>query len=417
MASQLEGVRVLDLSRILAGPYATQLLGDLGADVLKIERPLQSDLMRTYGPPFLRDRNGVESQESSYYLAANRNKRAATIDIAQERGQELIRQLAQRADVLVENFKTGDLAKFGLDYATISKVNPGIIYCSITGFGQTGPYRRRPAFDGTIQAMSGLMDQTGEPDGPPQRVGVLLVDMATAVYASSAILAALYKRDTKSDDKGEYIDISMLDVGVSMLCERGMNYLMTGQVPRRVGNASLSTMPAQTFSCADGTVFVSAASDDHFDRFCKFVIDRPDLLERFGKHDARLESRAELTTILSEIMAARPMGHWVKLCESHNIVCSPVNNVKQALEDPHVQHRGPTVGVEHALVDGLHILRNPVRFQQAPIETYRAPPVEGQHTCEALKEWLMLSDADLDSLAADGIIHDRSWPSPLTRHA
>jgi crotonobetainyl-CoA:carnitine CoA-transferase CaiB-like acyl-CoA transferase len=398
------GLRVLDLSRIFAGPYATQFLADLGADVVKVEQPGVGDSMRTYAP-YLPDRDGNPTREGTFYLAANRNKRSATVDLSNSGGQDLIRRLAAQADVVVENFKAGDLARYGLDYEHLSAVNPGLIYCSITGFGQTGPYRQRPALDGTIQAISGLMTQNGEPDGPPVRSGVVVVDIVTALYAVSAITAALYRRDTRGGS-GEYIDLSMLDVGVATLSHRALYYLITGELQSRSGSGAAPGVgiPAHVFTTADGAVFISANQDSQYRNFCLGVIDRPDLAERFPTFAQRLTHRPELEAILIDIIRSQPTAHWVRRCEQSNVVCSPVNDVRQALADPQVVHRDMVVRTAHPANDELALLRNPVRFANTALERYDAPPVLGQHTNDVLASWLGLADGEIADLRQSGAV-------------
>ncbi len=401
----LSNIRVLDLSRVFAGPYTTQLLADLGAEVIKVERPRQGDDMRGYGPPFLKDREGKDTSESSYYLAANRNKKGITIDFSQAEGRDLILKLAKRADVLVENYKVGDLARYGLGYTDLKAVNPGIVYCSVTGFGQTGPYKQRPGLDGTIQAMGGMMSLTGDPDGPPQRVGIVAADFTTAMYSAVAILSALYHRDAQGG-QGQYIDMALLDVQVAMLSHRALHYFVSGQVPKRVGTGTPASVPSQTFPCSDGDVFLSAATDPQFERLCHKVIGRPGLLDdpRFRTRLDRFHNKPALIGILNPLMQAQSMKHWVETCEAANIVCSPVNNLAQVFEDEQVLAREMVVKVEHAKADDLRLVRNPIRLSETPITDYAAPPTMGQHTDEVLRDELGLDAAEIARLRAAGIV-------------
>ncbi len=401
----LSNIRVLDLSRVFAGPYTTQLLADLGAEVIKVERPTQGDDMRGYGPPFLKDRDGKETGESSYYLAANRNKKGITVDFSKPEGRALILDLAKRADVLVENYKVGDLARYGLGYEALKAINPGIVYCSVTGFGQSGPYKRRPGLDGTIQAMGGLMSLTGDPDGPPQRSGIVAADFSTAMYSAVAILSALYHRDAQGG-LGQYIDMALLDVQVAMLSHRALHYFISGEVPKRVGTGTPASVPSQTFPCSDGDVFLSAATDPQFERLCRQVIHRPDLPQdaRFRTRRDRFRNKPDLLAILDALLARNPMKHWVDACEAANIVCSPVNNLAQVFEDEQVRARDMVVEVDHVQADGLRLVRNPIRLSDTPIESYTAPPVMGQHTDEVLRDELGLDADEIARLRAAGVV-------------
>ena len=380
----LNGIRVLDLSRIFAAPWATQMLGDLGAEVIKIEHPTKGDDFRTYGPPFLPDADGGDSRESGYYLSANRNKKSAAVDLAAAEGQEVIRKLAASADVLVENFKVGGLAKYGLDYESIKAINPGIVYCSITGFGQDGPYAGRGGLDSLIQALSGLMSLTGEANQEPQKVGMIIDDFATGMYACVAILAALRHREVNGGN-GQHIDLSLLDCGIAMLGPRLQTYLISGEEPGRNGNASFGSAPAQTFPCSDGTIMIQAGGDDQFKRLCK-AIDRPGLIDdpRYASRSKRVENMDTLIPAIVEKLQADSLGNWIARLEAAGVMCSPVNNVGEALENEQVKHRRMIETIRHPLADELNIVRNPIRFSETPIQQYRPPPMIGEHTQEVL---------------------------------
>jgi crotonobetainyl-CoA:carnitine CoA-transferase CaiB-like acyl-CoA transferase len=328
MAGPLTGVRVLDLGRILSGPYATQLLADMGADVVKVERPGgPGDEMRAYGPPFLKDAEGRDTTESAFYMACNRTKRAICVDIASARGQSIIRDLARQSDVLLENFKVGDLARYGLDYAGIRAVNPRIVYCSLTGFGQTGPYAGQPGQDLVFQALSGVMSLTGELDGPPIRVGMAFGDISAGLTAAYAIVSALYHRDARGGE-GQHIDIAILDATVAMLSHRAMAYLQSGQQPQRLGNMTAASFPAQDFACADGAIMLQASQDAHFARFCA-VIDRPDIAEdaRWRLRRDRFRNRAEILGTLQDILKTRTVAEWCEAFGKANVMCAPINDM------------------------------------------------------------------------------------------
>jgi crotonobetainyl-CoA:carnitine CoA-transferase CaiB-like acyl-CoA transferase len=404
MTAPFKGIRVLDLSRIFAAPYATQLLADMGADVVKVEKPGTGDEMRNYGPPFLKDRDGNDTKESPYYLSANRNKRSITINLSDSEGQELIRRLAADSDVFVENFKVGDLKRHGLGYEDIRKINPKIIYCSVTGFGQTGPYSGRPALDGTIQAMGGIMSITGEPDGQPQRVGIVVGDYVAGMHLAWSIASALYSRDANGGE-GRYIDLALLDSLISALSHRAMHYLISGQVPPRVGTGTPNAVPAQVFATADGDVFLSAAGDDQFARLCK-ALDLTHLPAdpRFNSRRGRFDNKPALIAILSEKLAGGTMAHWIDSFAAVNLVCSPVNRLDQVFDDPQVKHRGMVIETEHPQAGPMKLLRNPVRMSGMEDMTYTAPPIMGQHTDEVLKERLGMSVEDIAGLRARGVV-------------
>lgn len=390
MPSQaLSGVRVLDLSRVLAAPLAAQMLGDLGADVIKVERPGTGDEARDYGPPFLKDRTGEPSRDAAFYLSANRNKKSITVDLANAEGQEIIRELARRSDVVIENFKTGTLKKYGLDYESLKALNPKLVYCSVTGFGQTGPLAEKPGYDGVFQAMSGLMSATGHPDGAPGggplKIGISMVDILTSHYACSAILSALYHRDTH-DGAGQFIDMALLDCGIASLSHYAMNYLVSGVLPPRRGNGGFGGVPSQSFRCADRDIFLVAGNDAQFNRFCG-AIERADLATdaRFSTTRARIENRDDLLAILDTEMAKRPAAEWLERLDAAEVPSSPVNDLPDALEHPQVRHRDLLQTTEHPVAGEIQLLRNPIKMSGTPIGDCTAPPIVGQHTTEILQ--------------------------------
>ncbi len=385
----LSGVRVLDLSRVLAAPLAAQMLGDLGAEVIKVERPGAGDEAREYGPPFLKDSAGEPTRDAAFYLSANRNKKSITVDLAKPEGQDIIRELARRSDVVIENFKTGTLRKYGLDYESLKAVNSRLVYCSVTGFGQTGPLAEKPGYDGVFQAMSGLMSATGHPDGAPGggplKIGISMVDILTSHYAVSAILAALYHRDAH-DGPGQYIDMALLDCGIASLSHYAMNYLVSGVLPPRRGNGGFGGVPSQSFRCADRDIFLVAGNDTQFNRFCG-ALERPDLATdgRFSTTRARIENRDALLAILDQEMLKRPAAHWLERLDAAEVPASPVNNLTDALEHPQVRHREMLLTVDHPVAGEIQLLRNPIKLSETPIGDATAPPIVGQHTTEILQ--------------------------------
>ncbi len=390
----LDGVRVLDLSRVLAGPWCTQTLADLGADVVKVERPPSDgqrggDDTRGWGPPFLRDDAGRDTDDAAYFLGANRNKRSVTIDLSHPDGQALVRRLAARADVLVENFKVGDMARYGLDAATLTREFPRLIYCSITGFGQTGPYRERAGYDYAVQGLGGLMSVTGErddrPGGGPQKVGVAVADLFTGLYATVAILAALRHRDTTG--QGQVVDMALLDSQVAMLANLGANYLVTGQPPRRAGNAHQNIVPYQVFEVADGHLILAVGNDGQFERFCR-VAGLPELPadERFATNAARVRHRELLVARLEPVLRSRGRDDWLAALEAAKVPAGPINDLAQVFADPQVQARGMTATVEHPHRRALELVASPIKLSATPPQLRRAPPLLGQHTDEVLQE-------------------------------
>ena len=390
----LAGVRVLDLSRVLAGPWCTQTLADLGADVIKVERPRTAghpggDDTRGWGPPFLQDRDGNDTAEAAYYLGCNRNKRSITIDLAQAQGQALIRRLAADADVLVENFKVGDMARYGLDAPTLLAELPRLVYCSITGFGQTGPYRDRAGYDYAIQGLGGLMSVTGErddrPGGGPQKVGVAVADLFTGMYATVAILAALRHRDATG--QGQHIDMALLDTQVAMLANLGANYQVTGEAPRRAGNAHQNIVPYQVFEASDGHLILAVGNDAQFVRFCE-VADCPELAAdaRFVRNADRVRHRELLVPLLEPVLRSRSKQQWLSALEKAKVPCGPINNLAEVFADPQVLAREMTLPVPHPLTDSLRLVASPMKLSATPVQTRRAPPLLGQHTEEVLSE-------------------------------
>jgi formyl-CoA transferase len=391
-AGALAGIKVLDLSRVLAGPWCTQILADLGADVVKVELPQAGDDTRHWGPPFLRDEQGRDTDQASYFAACNRNKRSVTIDMSTPEGQALIRQLAEQADVLVENFKVGGLRKYGLDHASLAALNPRLVYCSVTGFGQTGPYAERAGYDLLIQASSGMMSITGRADGEPGgggvRVGVALTDLFTGVYASTAILAALRARDTTG--RGQHIDMALLDVGMAILANQASGYLNTDQVPQRQGNTHPSLAPYQDFPTADGAMLLAIGNDGQFARFCE-AAGKPEWASdpRFVRNTARVQHRSVLIPAMEEVTRTRSTADWIALLQDKAVPCGPINDMRQAFEDPQVQARGLRIDMPRAAGDGIaHIagVASPLRLSDHPAVLRHAPPALGEHTVQVLQE-------------------------------
>jgi crotonobetainyl-CoA:carnitine CoA-transferase CaiB-like acyl-CoA transferase len=412
----LAGIRVLDLSRVLAGPWCTQTLADLGADVIKVERPTRDghpggDDTRGWGPPFLKDPQGRDTAEAAYYLGTNRNKRSITVDIAHPRGQALIRRIAEGSDVFVENFKVGDMARYGLDAASLLALNPRLVYCSITGFGQTGPYRDRAGYDYAVQGMGGLMSVTGPsraeiaddaPGGGPQKVGVAVADLFTGMYATTAILAALRHRDRTG--QGQAIDMALLDTQVAMLANLGANYLVTGVAPQRAGNAHQNIVPYQVFEVADGHMILAVGNDGQFAKFCD-VAGRPDLARdpRFMRNADRVRHRATLVPQLAAVMKTRTRADWLGALEAAKVPCGPINDLADVFTDPQVNARGMKVALDHPLAGSLEVVASPMKLSATPVQYRRPPPLLGEHTDAVLDE-LGLGADDIDGLRRDGAI-------------
>jgi crotonobetainyl-CoA:carnitine CoA-transferase CaiB-like acyl-CoA transferase len=401
----LHGVKVLDLTRILAGPYCTQILGDLGAEVTKIERPLKGDDTRRFAPPYLADEQGEESSESAYFLSANRNKKSVVIDLSKPAGQTLVRRLIEMSDVVVENFKTGTLKKYGLSYDDLKSANPRLVYCSITGFGQTGPYATRPGYDFLIQGMGGIMSLTGELDGSPQKVGVSIADLMTGMYAAVAINAAIYH--AKNTGVGQHIDIGMLDVHVAWLANVGMNYLHAGDLGR-LGNDHPNIVPYRPFKSADGQVIIVVGNDEQFRRFCE-IAECPELADdsRFCTNEMRVRNRDDLAEILDPIVAARPSAFWLEELEAQNIGCGPINNLAQVFNDPQVIARQMVHEMRHSVNGGTtaRLLASPIKLSQTPVTYRRAPPVLGEHTVEVMSDILGLEDSEIEELCDLGVLN------------
>ncbi|MFC3148084.1 CaiB/BaiF CoA transferase family protein [Piscinibacterium candidicorallinum] len=405
-AAAMAGVRVLDLSRVLAGPWCTQTLADLGADVIKIERPGAGDDTRAWGPPFMNAHDGEPTRESAYYLGTNRNKRSVTVDIAQPEGQALLRELAQQCDVFVENFKVGDMARYGLDYARLAVLNPRIVYCSITGFGQTGPYKDRAGYDYAIQGMGGLMSVTGErddlPGGGPQKVGVAVADLFTGLYSTIGILAAL--RHAQTTGQGQHLDMALLDCQVAMLANLSANYLVSGKTPQRMGNAHPNIVPYQVFEASDGFLILAVGNDSQFAKFCE-VAGLPDLPKdaRFATNAARVQHREVLVPMLVERFRMRSRAQWLDALEAAKVPAGPINNLAEVFADPQVQHRGLAQVVEHPDRPAQQLVTSPIRLSATPTTQRRAPPRLGEHTDQVLAEFGLTPDR-VASLRAAGVL-------------
>lgn len=403
----LSHLRVLDLSRVLAGPWSGQILADLGADVIKVERPGSGDDTRAWGPPFLKDAQGENTSEAAYYLSANRNKRSVTIDFTQPEGQRLVRELAARSDIVIENFKVGGLAAYGLDYQSLKAVNPKLIYCSITGFGQTGPYAKRAGYDFMIQGLGGLMSLTGRPDGEegagPVKVGVALTDILTGLYSTVAILAALAHRDQAG--VGQHIDMALLDVQVACLANQAMNYLTTGNPPRRLGNAHPNIVPYQDFPTADGDFILTVGNDGQFRKFAE-VAGQPQWADdpRFATNKQRVANRAELIPLIRQATVFKTTAEWVQQLEAAGVPCGPINDLAQMFQDPQVVARGLAVILPHALAGSVPQVASPIRLSETPVEYRHAPPLLGEHTEVVLADVLGLDAGSLQRLRDAGVL-------------
>lgn len=403
----LQGVRVLDLSRVFAGPWAAQMLADFGADVIKVERPGRGDDVRQQGLR-ARDAAGNETRETSSFLAMNRGKRSVTVNMSRPEGQALIRELAAHCDVLIENFKAGDLQRYGLDYEALRAINPRLVYCSITGFGQSGPYSHLPGYDPLFQSMSGLMSVTGLPDGEPgagpMKVGYSVGDITAGFYATSAILAALHHREAVSG-QGQHIDLALLDAQVASISHVAMMYLVTGTQPPRTGNASPITCPWQSFECADGDIMIAVGNDTQFVAFCE-VIGRPDLPRdpRYATNPERAKHQRDLVPQLAEALKARPVAQWYAAFEQANVPSGPINGFKEVFDDPQIRHRDMLVRMDHRAIGQVPLVANPVKFSATPVQYTLPPPLVGEHTDEVLRDVLGLDDARRDELRRSGIV-------------
>jgi crotonobetainyl-CoA:carnitine CoA-transferase CaiB-like acyl-CoA transferase len=407
MSGALSHIRVLDLSRVLAGPWCGQILGDLGAEVIKVERPGTGDDTRHWGPPYIKDAEGNDSREAAYFQSANRNKQSLTLDFTQPEGQRLVRELVTQCDVLLENFKVGGLAAYGLDYESLKAINPGLVYCSITGFGQTGPYAKRAGYDFMIQGLGGLMSLTGRPEGEegagPMKVGVALTDILTGLYATVGVLAALNQREQSGI--GQHIDVALLDVQVACLANQAMNYLATGVSPRRLGNAHPNIVPYQDFPSADGNFILAVGNDGQFRKFCEVagiaqLADDP----RFASNKARVAHRAELIPLLRQATVFKTTAQWIELLEKAGVPCGPINDLQQVFADPQVQARGLRLDLPNALGSSTPQVASPLRLSETPVAYRSAPPLLGQHTDALLRNLLGMSEAQVAQLRETGVI-------------
>ncbi len=410
MSGPLAHLTILDLSRVLAGPWCTQILADLGATVIKIERPGGGDDTRAWGPPYLKDAQGRDTTEAAYYLACNRGKLSVAVDFTTADGQAIVRDLARQADVLVENYKVGGLEKYGLDYASVSALNPRLVYASITGFGQNGPYADRAGYDFIIQGMSGFMSVTGErddlPGGGPQKAGIAITDLMTGMYATVAIQAALAHRDRTG--QGQWIDTCLFDSAVAMMAVMNMNYLVTGKPPGRAGNAHQNIVPYQVFACSDGHVILAVGNDSQFARFCEAAGTVEWAADpRYAKNAERVRNRAVLVPLIAEVMATRTQRQWLEALEPVGVPCGPINRLDQVFADPQLAARGLRRDLPHALAGVVPQVGTPIRLSATPAECEHPPPLLGEHTAAVLKERLALDAARIDALAARGVIQLR----------
>jgi crotonobetainyl-CoA:carnitine CoA-transferase CaiB-like acyl-CoA transferase len=407
MSGALSHIRVLDLSRVLAGPWAGQILADLGAEVVKVERPGTGDDTRHWGPPFLQNQQGENTTEAAYYLAANRNKQSLTLDFTQAEGQRIVRELAAKSDILIENFKVGGLAAYGLDYASLKALNPRLIYCSITGFGQDGPYAKRAGYDFMIQGLGGLMSLTGRPEGEagagPVKVGVALTDILTGLYSTAAMLAALASREQTGN--GQHIDMALLDVQVACLANQAMNYLTTGTPPRRLGNAHPNIVPYQDFPTADGDFILTVGNDGQFRKFCEVagltaLADDP----RFSTNKARVANRTELIPLIRQATVFKTTSEWVTALEKAGVPCGPINDLQQMFADPQVLARGLRIDLPHPLGGSVPQVASPIRLSETPVQYRNAPPLLGEHTEQVLQQWLGMSTEQIAALRQAGVL-------------
>ena len=407
MTGALSHLRVLDLSRVLAGPWSSQVLADMGADVIKIERPGTGDDTRGWGPPYLKDEADNDTSEAAYYLAANRGKKSLTLNIAKVEAQEIIRQLIKETDVFIENYKVGDMARYGLSYAALKEINPRLVYCSITGFGQTGPMADVAGYDFIVQGLGGLMSITGErddlPGGGPQKVGVAAADIMTGLYATIAILAAIEHR--RISGEGQYIDMALLDVQVATIANMNLNYLCSGKVPQRQGNAHANIVPYQVFKAADADIIIAVGNDTQFVKLCG-VLGCPEYAtdERYAKNANRVRHREELLPLLQTILATCRVEEWVSLLQPQGVPCGPVNSIAQTFENPQVVHREMRIDLPHPLSGTVPSIANPIKFSGTPIQYQSAPPTLGQHSHDILQRYVGLSDAEITALKDRGVV-------------
>ncbi len=407
MAGPLSHIRVLDLTRVVAGPWGTQILGDMGAEIIKVERPGKGDDTRGFAPPFMKTPDGESTRESAYFPCVNRSKKSLELDIARPEGQEILRRLAKESDIFIENYKVGNLQRYGLDYATLKEINPRLIYCSVTGYGQTGPYSSMAGYDFVFQGMSGLMSITGVPDGQPgagpQKIGVAVTDIMAGMYATIAVLGALAHRDVTG--VGQYIDLALLDCSMAMLMNVGTIYLSDGKIPGRLGNSHGNAVPYQLFPSKDGQVILAVGNNDQFVRFCE-IAGRTDIAQdpRFSTAAARVAHRDILIPMLQDVMKTRTSMEWLKALEPAGIPCGPVNNVAEAFEDPQVRHRETVLEMPHPVAGKVRLIASPLRFSETPVEYRDPPPVLGQHTAEILRDILGMDEAAIGALAGRGVV-------------
>ncbi|WP_420549545.1 CaiB/BaiF CoA transferase family protein [Curvivirga sp.] len=407
MSGALSHIRVLDLSRILAGPWASQTLGDLGAEIIKIERPNSGDDTRQWGPPYVKDVDGNDTNDAAYFMSANRNKKSVAIDMAKPEGQELLHELVKQCDVVIENFKVGGLKKYNLDYDSLKAIKPDLVYCSITGFGQDGPYANRAGYDFLIQGMGGLMSVTGQPDGAdgagPMKVGVALADILTGLYTVIGVQAALAHRDKTGE--GQHIDVALLDVQVATLANQALNYLASGNAPTRLGNAHPNIVPYQTFATSDGHMILAVGNDGQFVKFCE-IAGIPEIAEdeRFRTNASRVKNREALAPILQARIETQSLDWWITNLEAQAVPCGPINTIDRVFEDPQVKHREMQQSLEHPVARQVPSVGSPLKLSQTPVEYKSAPPTLGQHTDETLGELLNLDADTLTKLKADNIL-------------
>jgi crotonobetainyl-CoA:carnitine CoA-transferase CaiB-like acyl-CoA transferase len=404
----LDKLRILDLTRVLAGPFASQMLADLGADVIKIEKPGSGDDARIFGEPYLRDSEGKPTRENAFYMSVNRNKRSVALNIASARGQALIRELAAKADVVMENYKVGDLKRYGLDYESLKAINPRIIYCSVTGYGQTGPLASKPGYDAVFQGECGLMSVTGvaegKPGAGPMKVGPSIIDIFTGLNVANAVMAALYHRDANGG-AGQHLDIALLDCGVSALSHYAQIYLTSGEVPMRRGTQGNGGMPSSRFPCSDGAIMLTAGNDKQYVTLCE-AVGRPELATdpSFSTNILRVRNRDALTEVFDAIFQERKVADWLEILGKAGIPSGPINDLEQVFAYPQAVHRGLRVSAPHPLKPDLDLIRSPLNFSETPITDYRAPPMLGEHTAEVLREELGLDEAELEDLRREGVI-------------